>query len=56
MPKPPDKRDLQALIKATEENGANLKKMRQKMEQLDAAIMAAKKSRLNRNQSERNPN
>jgi hypothetical protein len=40
------KRDLEALIKATEENRAELKRTQQKMEKLEAAIQAMQNSRV----------
>jgi translation initiation factor 2B subunit (eIF-2B alpha/beta/delta family) len=46
MPKPDDERDLEALIKATEDNRAELKKTQQKMESLESAIRAMQNSRL----------
>jgi hypothetical protein len=46
MAKPNSKRDLEALIKATEENRAELKKTQLKMEALEAAIEAMQNSRL----------
>jgi hypothetical protein len=46
MPKPDAKRDLDSLIKATEENRAELKKTQQKVEALEAAIQALLNSRL----------
>jgi hypothetical protein len=46
MPKPDVKRDLDALIKATEDNRAELKKTQQKMDKLEAAIQAVQNSRL----------
>jgi hypothetical protein len=55
MLKPDAKRDLDALIKATEENRVELKKSQQKVESLEAAIRAAQKSRLESEQK-RNPN
>lgn len=45
MPAPDSKRDLAALIKATEVNRAELKKTQQKMETLEAAIRAMQNSR-----------
>jgi hypothetical protein len=46
MPKPDVKRDLEALIKATEENRVELRKTQQKMETLEAAIQAMRTSKL----------
>ena len=46
MPKPDAKRDLDALIKATEENRAELKKTQEKVASLEAAIQALQNSRL----------
>jgi len=46
MPDPGANRDLPALIKATEDNRAILKKTQQKMENLQAAIQAFESSRL----------
>jgi hypothetical protein len=46
MPKPDAKRDLDALIKATKENRAELRKTQQKVEDLEAAIDALQTSRL----------
>jgi hypothetical protein len=46
MPKPDVKRDLEALIKATEESRAELKRTQQKMEKLEAAILTMQNSRL----------
>ena len=46
MPDPGANRDLPALIKATEDNRAILKKTQQKMESLKEAILALKSSRL----------
>jgi hypothetical protein len=46
MPKSDVKRDLEALIKATEDNRAELKKTQQKVEDLEAAIASAQNSRL----------
>lgn len=57
MPKPDSNRDLNTLIKATEDNRAILKKTQQKMENLQAAIQAMKSSRLEieRKRGLRNP-
>jgi hypothetical protein len=46
MPKQNVKRDLDALIKATEENRLELKKTQLKMEKLEAAIKTVQNSRL----------
>lgn len=46
MPEPDANRDLEALIRATEENRAELKKTQQKVETLEAAIRALRNSRL----------
>ena len=46
MPEPDTKRDLEALIKVTEDNRAELRKTQQKMETLEAAIQAMQDSRL----------
>jgi hypothetical protein len=46
MPNAGADRDLNTLIKATEDNRAILKKTQQKMETLQAAIQALKSSRL----------
>jgi hypothetical protein len=46
MSEPDSKRDLEALIKATEENRAELRKTQKKMEQLEAAIQIIRDSRL----------
>jgi len=40
------KRDLEALIKATEENRLELRKTQQKMESLESAIQAMRNARL----------
>jgi hypothetical protein len=58
MPEPDSQRDLDALIKATEENRAELKKTQQKTEILKAAIRAMQNSRLEseRKQGKRDPN
>jgi hypothetical protein len=58
MPEPDSQRDLDALIKATEENRAELKKTQQKTETLKAAIRAMQNSRLEseRKQGKRDPN
>ena len=58
MPKPDTNRDLDALIKATEENRAELKKTQQKMDSLEAAIRSMKNSRLEseRKRGKQNPN
>jgi hypothetical protein len=40
------KRDLEALIKATEDNRAELKRTHQKMEKLEAAIQSMQNTRL----------
>ena len=56
---PPDaKRDLEALIKATEESRAELKRTQQKMDKLEAAIQTMQNSRLEseRKRGKRNPN
>jgi len=48
-PKVPEenvKRDLEALIKATEENRLELRKTQQKMESLESAIQAMRNARL----------
>ena len=52
------KRDLEALIKVTEENRAELKRTQQKMDKLEAAIQAMQNSRLEseRKRGKRNPN
>ena len=46
MPGSDAKRDLDALIKVTEENREELKKTQQKMETLEAAIASMQNSRL----------
>ncbi|HTR40868.1 MAG TPA: hypothetical protein VMH87_04570 [Pseudomonadales bacterium] len=46
MPKPDTRRDLEALLKATEKNRVELKKTQQKVENLEAAILAMQNSRL----------
>jgi 3-methyladenine DNA glycosylase/8-oxoguanine DNA glycosylase len=46
MSKPDAKRDLEALIKVTEENREELKKTQQKMETLEAAIRALRNTKL----------
>jgi hypothetical protein len=58
VPKPDTKRDLEALIKATEKNRFELKKTHQKMEALEAAIQVMQNSRLEseRKRESRNPN
>jgi hypothetical protein len=58
MPKPDSERDLEALIKATEENRVELKKTQQKMENLETAIRAMQNSRHESEQKrgKRNPN
>jgi hypothetical protein len=58
MPKPDSKRDLDALIKATEKNRVELKKTQQKVENLEASIHALQNSRLEseRKRGKRNPN
>jgi hypothetical protein len=58
MAKPNSQRNLEALIKATEENRAELKKTQLKMEALEAAIQAMQNSRLKSEQKrgKRNPN
>ncbi|HXB59920.1 MAG TPA: hypothetical protein VNU95_10155 [Candidatus Acidoferrales bacterium] len=55
---PDTKRDLEALIKATEDNRAELKRTQQKMEKLEAAIQAMQNSRLEaeRKRGKRTPN
>ena len=57
MPKPDAKRDLEALIRATAENRAELKKTQQKVEDLESAIQAMINSRLEseRKREKRNP-
>jgi hypothetical protein len=52
------KRDLEALIKATEGNRAELRKTQQKMEQLEAAIQTMRDSRVEseRRREKQNPN
>jgi hypothetical protein len=52
MPEPDAHRDLDSLIKATEENRAELKKTQKKVESLETAIQAMKNSRFD---SERRP-
>jgi uncharacterized coiled-coil protein SlyX len=55
---PPDaSRDLDALIRVTEENRAELKKTQQKMEALEAAIKSMQNSRVEAEQrrAKRNP-
>jgi len=52
MSKPDTKRDLEALIKATEQNRMELKKTHQKMEALEAAIHAMQNSRLKSGQKQ----
>jgi hypothetical protein len=58
MPIPQASRDLEALIKETEQNRAELKKTQQKVEKLEAAIRAMRNSRVetDRKRSKRNPN
>jgi hypothetical protein len=58
MPKPEANRDLEALIKETEHNRAELKKTQQKVENLEAAIRAIRNSRVetDRKRTKRNPN
>jgi hypothetical protein len=46
MPKPDINRDLDALIKETEENRVELKKTQEKVESLEAAIRAMQNSNL----------
>jgi hypothetical protein len=46
MPKLNSERDLDALIKVTEDNRAELKKTQLKMENLEAAIKSMQNSRL----------
>ena len=55
---PETKRDLDALIKATEDNRSELKRTQQKMDKLEAAIQAMQNSRLEseRKRGKRNPN
>jgi hypothetical protein len=57
MLKPDCSRDLEALIKATEDNRAELKKTQQKMDTLEAAIKTMKNARLESEQrrGKRNP-
>jgi hypothetical protein len=45
MPKPDSQRDLEALLKLTEENRAELKRTQQKVENLEAAIQTMRNSR-----------
>jgi hypothetical protein len=58
MSKPDSKRDLEALIRTTEGNRAELKKTQRKVEDLQAAIRAAQNSRLESEQKreKRKPN
>jgi hypothetical protein len=58
MPEPDTKRDLEALIKAMEENRAELKKTQQKVVALEAAIKVVQDSRLESEEkrAKRNPN
>jgi hypothetical protein len=58
MPKPDAKRDLEALIKATEQNRSELRKTQQKIETLETAVQALRDSRLEaeRKRGKRNPN
>ena len=51
MPKPDSQRDLEALIKATEKNRAEMKKTQQKMDSLESAIRAMRNSRVESEQS-----
>jgi hypothetical protein len=46
MPKSDSQRDLNALIKATEDNRAELKKRQQKVENLESAIRTMQNSRI----------
>jgi uncharacterized coiled-coil protein SlyX len=46
MPEPGSNRDLDALVKAMEENRVELKKTQKKVEALEAAIQAVRNSRL----------
>lgn len=58
MPERDSNRDLDALVKAMEENRAELKKTQKKVEALEAAIQAARNSRLesDRKKGKRGPN
>jgi hypothetical protein len=58
MPKPDANRDLDALIKATEENRAEFKKTQQKVDTLETAVKALQNSLLEseRKRGKRNPN
>ncbi|HEV2329658.1 MAG TPA: hypothetical protein VGY56_12830 [Verrucomicrobiae bacterium] len=58
MSKPDASRDLEALIKATEENRAEFKKTQQKVETLETAVKALHDSILEseRKREKRNPN
>ena len=57
MSKPDTNRDLEALIKATEENRAEFKKTQQKVETLETAVRALQNSLLEseRKREKRNP-
>ena len=56
MTGPDTKRDLDALIKATEVNRAELKKTQQKMEKLEAAVQALQNSKFESGQKQSKPN
>lgn len=56
MSKPDVHRDLEALIRATEGNRVDLKKMQQKVERLEAAILAAQKSTMESEQKQKKRN
>lgn len=56
MPKPDAQRDLDSLIKAMEENRAELKKTQKKVESLETAIQAIKNSRFDSERKPEKPN
>ncbi|HXC36773.1 MAG TPA: hypothetical protein VNV43_12920 [Candidatus Acidoferrales bacterium] len=58
MPKPESKRDLNALIEATEKNRAEFKKTQQKVETLELAVKALHNSirESERKRGKRHPN